>query len=89
MARSVPLFVALSILTAPALAETPAGAMADLAADKQSDVNKIVCKREETIGTRLGTKKVCLTVQEWLDRERLSKDATGRLQQGAGIKPGN
>lgn len=87
MVRSVPLFVALSILTAPALAETPAGATADPAADKQSDVNKIVCKREETIGTRLGAKKVCLTVQEWLERERISKDATGRLQQGAGIKP--
>ena len=27
----------------------------------KTDDNKIVCKKQETIGTRLGAKKVCLT----------------------------
>lgn len=87
MVRLVSLFVALGVLAVPALAQTPARAVTDPAAEKQSDVEKIVCKREETIGTRLGAKKVCLTVQQWLERERDSKDATERVQQSAGVSP--
>lgn len=86
MVRLVSLFVASALLGVPAVAQT-AEAAAETTAEQQSDAHKIVCKREEKIGSRLGAKKVCLTVQEWLERERASKDAAERWQQSAGVTP--
>ena len=45
--------------------------------------NRIVCQKEETIGTRLGAKKVCLTVKEWQDRAAADRTETERIQQSA------
>lgn len=49
----------------------------------KSDVNKLVCKKEETLGSRLAAKKVCLTVQQWQDRAAQDRDQLERVQQGA------
>lgn len=49
------------------------------------DANKIVCEKEETIGTRLGAKKVCLTVAEWQARAKDDRDQTERVQSGARV----
>lgn len=46
------------------------------------DQHKIVCKKEEKIGTRLGAKKVCLTVAEWSERTRAHQERTERIQMG-------
>ena len=46
------------------------------------DPNKIVCKKEETIGTRLGTRKVCLTAQQWVDKHKEHREFTERIQSG-------
>jgi hypothetical protein len=46
------------------------------------DANKIVCQKEETIGTRLGAKKVCLTVADWNARARENRETTERIQGG-------
>jgi hypothetical protein len=51
--------------------------------DKGPDVNKIVCKSEDTIGSRLGAKKVCLTVQEWKERADFYRDQTEGWQRQA------
>lgn len=87
--KSLWIFVACGIVAGPAMAQNPTGASASEAAGKASDVNKVVCKREESIGSRLAAKKVCLTVQEWTERERISKDATERWQQSAGVGTSN
>ena len=50
---------------------------------KKSDVNKLVCKSQETIGSRLGTKKVCLTVQEWKEQADFYRDQTESWQRQA------
>ena len=64
--------------TAPVPVAAPAVAK-KAATDPRIDSNAIVCKSEDTTGTRLGAKKVCLTRQQWADmaaesRERLQKD---------------
>ena len=46
----------------------------------KADANKIVCKKQETIGTRLGAKKVCLTVSEWDTRAKDDRERTERVQ---------
>ena len=48
----------------------------------RGDPNRIVCEKEETIGTRLGAKKVCLTVAEWEARKSADRDQTERVQGG-------
>lgn len=49
-------------------------------AEKKSDLNRVVCEKQETLGTRLGTKKVCMTVAQWLEFQNDVKDQTRRLE---------
>jgi hypothetical protein len=51
----------------------------------KGDPDKVVCEREETIGTRLGAKKVCLTVSEWNERAKADRDQTERVQAGTRV----
>lgn len=55
----------------------------------KGDPNKIVCEREEKIGTRLGGKKVCLTVAEWNARRGADRDQMERVQAGARARCSN
>jgi hypothetical protein len=41
---------------------------------------KVYCKSEGELGSRIATKKVCGTVDEWQSREQDSKDAAARVQ---------
>ena len=50
-----------------------------------SDLDKIVCDKQETTGTRLGAKKVCLTVAQWLEFRRDEQDQLQHLQANIGI----
>ena len=50
-----------------------------------SDPDKIVCKKVEKIGTRLGAKKVCLTEREWTERAKSDRDETDRIVSGARV----
>lgn len=69
--------------TVPAFAQTPASSD-----NKQRDPNKIVCQKEEQIGSRLGAKKTCLTVKEWDERARLNREETERVQQNTAVRSG-
>ena len=51
----------------------------------KGDPNRIVCQKEETIGTRLGAKKVCLPIAEWQARQAADRDQTERVQSGARV----
>jgi len=76
------LVVTPSIGIAQSTSAQSAKAVAIPSTDK-SDVNRIVCRKEEQIGSRLGGKRLCLTVQEWLDRAQSSREETERVQQQA------
>lgn len=54
----------------------------DKPAPIKGDPDKIVCQKEEKIGTRLGAKKMCLTVSEWQQRAKVHREQTERLQMG-------
>ena len=74
------------LMAAPAIAQTQTDSTTKDDA-KKSDVNRIICQKEEAIGSRLGAKKVCLTAKEWKEREALSREETERVQQGTGVRP--
>jgi hypothetical protein len=83
MLKSV-LFVAAGVaVSMPAAAQTTIQPQPVQAPTAKSDVNKLVCKKQEVIGSRLGAKKVCLTVQQWQDRAAQDRDQLERVQQGA------
>lgn len=75
-------FLAAVVLAAPVAAQSPQ-AQPIQADPKKSDSNKLVCKTEDSIGSRLGNKKVCLTVQEWKERADYYRDQTETWQRMA------
>lgn len=72
------------LVLASALAALPTIAIAgDSKAPK--DPNRIVCEKQEVLGSRLTTRRVCMTAAEWAAKranERQVIDRTQTLQQG-------
>jgi hypothetical protein len=75
------------LAASPAIAQTPTDSPATKDA-KKSDVNRIICQKEEQIGTRLAPRKVCLTAKEWAERAKVGREETERVQQGT-FRSGN
>jgi hypothetical protein len=78
------LFVAAGVAVAmPAAAQTTIQPQPVQTATAKSDVNKLICKKQEEIGSRLGAKKVCLTLEQWQARTTEDRQQLERVQQGA------
>jgi len=50
-----------------------------------SDRDKVICKKVDVPGTRIGGKKVCKTKREWADLQRQTADGV-RAAQDAGLR---
>lgn len=48
---------------------------------KKDPLDKVVCKTEQTIGTRLGGHRVCATVREWQEQQQANREALEKIQQ--------
>lgn len=70
----------LAVIAVPALAQTPAPAP-QVAEAKPNPLDKVVCRTEETLGSRLGGHKVCATVREWQEQQQENRDAVELIQQ--------
>jgi len=44
------------------------------------DPNQIVCKKEEVLGSRLQTRKVCMTRAEWAEQRQIDRHAVEQSQ---------
>jgi hypothetical protein len=62
----------------------------------KGDQNRVVCRKENVTGSRLGARKRCLTAAEWTEMARLDRQSVERIQNmrykgneggGAGIDP--
>jgi hypothetical protein len=51
-----------------------------------ADPNRVICRYEAEVGSRLHRKKTCLTAFEWVQRQRDLRMVTDRVQQ---FKPYN
>ncbi|MGH6659706.1 MAG: hypothetical protein ACREBK_01825 [Sphingomicrobium sp.] len=76
-------FVPVVILLAAAVPATgqPTAASAPQAAPKADPLDKIVCRVEEGLGSRLNRKKVCMSLRDWKDQADDARGATEKLQQ--------
>ena len=76
--------VGLSMVAAPVAAQ-----VASIESSRPSgryDPNRMICERENTTGTRLGARKVCLTAAQWQEKRREHREELERAQKNVGIK---
>jgi invasion protein IalB len=70
---------------APALAQTQAS---DSSPAKNKDPNRIICERIQETGSRLASKRVCMTALQWEDQRRRDRenlqDAQNRRTEPSG-----
>ena len=62
------------------LALIPAGAAAQEKKLEPKDPNRIICERQGVVGSRLATKRVCMTAAEWETRRREDREAIEKAQ---------
>ena len=53
---------------------------------KTVDPNEIVCEKQEVMGSRLGSKRVCMTRAEWAEQRRLDRQDIDHAQTMRGTK---
>lgn len=70
----------LSIAVVAALALIPVAASAETTKPGAKDPNRIICEKQEVVGSRLATKKVCMTAAEWEIRKREDREAVEKAQ---------
>lgn len=72
--------VSLLVCTAPAFAQTQAADKQQPADDKKLS-ERLVCKSIDQIGSRVSTKRTCMTGQQWEEQRRSSREDVGRTQE--------
>lgn len=50
------------------------------ASQQANDPNKVICRRQEVVGTRLAKKRICATAAEWERIHAEERQATERIQ---------
>lgn len=74
--------IVLAAVAAPATAQIPASSSSTTVAPARVDpLDKIMCRTEEGLGSRLNKKKVCMSLRDWKDQADDSRNATERMQQ--------
>lgn len=69
-------FVGLALSSAAAAADPPAG-------KPPRDPNEVVCERQEVLGSRLNTKRVCMTRAQWQEQrmqDRMDLDKSQNMR---------
>lgn len=79
MLRFVPVVILLASAV-PATAQSTA-VSATQATPKVDPLDKVVCRVEEGLGSRLNRKKVCMSLRDWKEQADDARGATERLQQ--------
>ncbi|MCF2515952.1 hypothetical protein LVY65_12890 [Sphingomonas sp. G124] len=73
----------IAVVVFAALALVPAVAAAEVKKTDNKDPNRIICEKQEVVGSRLATKKICMTAAEWDDRKREDREAIDKGQRQA------
>ena len=72
-----------AVVLLAALALVPAIAAAEQKKADKNDPNRIICEKQEVLGSRVATKKICLTAAQWEDRRREDREAIEKGQKQA------
>jgi hypothetical protein len=66
-----------------ALALVPAIAAAGEKKADTKDPNRMICEKQEVLGSRVATKKICMTAAQWEDRKREDRESIEKGQKQA------
>lgn len=66
--------------SAPAFAQAAQPAQRQQTAKPAKDPNEVICEKQEEIGTRLSTQRVCKTRAEWAEERRTSRMDIEKVQ---------
>ena len=85
MSKLVYITAALMVIPAPAMAQivfddSPPSATPAKGAKAKSDVDKVICRMQDTVGSRLQAHQVCMTKSQWFAYEQQYKDDVSGLQ---------
>jgi hypothetical protein len=58
----------------------PATAAIGKAAEKETDLNRVVCRTEGVTGSRLSQRKRCLTLRDWEEQRLIDRQSIDRTQ---------
>lgn len=75
----------LAATAAPTLAQSTANS-APANAKPVENPNEIVCEKQETTGSRIGARRVCMSRAEWADRKLQDRQELERVQVQRGTK---
>jgi len=83
------LFTSLFVIVTPAVAQNQSPSLAQQApkAPKDSD-NRMICQTQEQTGSRIATKKVCMTAAEWKEHELQVHDQLDQRHMGTNAAAG-
>lgn len=73
------------LFASPLPAQTPPAAGQDSAGKKAPDPNEVVCQRQEVIGSRVQSKRVCMTRAQWADLRSQDRQEIERVQVKRGM----
>jgi hypothetical protein len=85
MSKLAYLAAALMVVPGPALAQivfqdAPAVAPATKAEKSKSDLDKVVCRSQDALGSRLDRHQVCMTKEQWFAAEQEAKNKVHDMQ---------
>ncbi len=56
-------------------------------AKAKDPLDKMICQREEEIGSRLGGRKVCMTARQWKEQRDVQRSDFEKVQQVVNQRP--
>lgn len=62
--------LAVSPAIAATQAQQPAGDAQQASKPAKDGADRIICENQEQIGSRIATKRICMTAQQWKDHEQ-------------------
>lgn len=72
-------------------AAVPAAALAQAQPAQQQkpqagDPNEVICEKQEVLGSRIATKRICMKRWEWAERQRLDRGEVEKKQTQLYVK---
>ena len=66
------------VIATPVVAQTPPQPAAQ--AKPVDPMSEVVCQKQEVVGSRLATRRVCMTRQQWLEQRSSDRQDTEKAQ---------
>lgn len=67
-------------LAPPASAQSPAGTTPGAQTKPVDPMSEIVCQKQEVVGSRLATRRVCMTRYQWREQRTMDRQDTEKAQ---------